>query len=164
MMQMLAKAGVRCYGEYPSFEDELTGIGSLTSDFVHSFEGGAAKVLDPTHHQWPKGDYRFIWMRRNRFEQAKSNVKFLAAMGMRLPKGAVGTLAKSFVADEPRSIRILKATGGEIIYCSFEQALRGDIDHIAEALGIDGDKMRSAIVPRGPECLKGLLEIEQIAG
>lgn len=164
MMQMLNAAGVRCYGEHPSYEDHRANIGGDIASLISDFRGGAIKILDPTYHKWPSDpECVFIWMRRNRFEQAKSNVKFMKAMGIHMPKGAIAQLQKSFVNDEPRALKLIRATGGEIVFCTFEQAIRGEITAVSDALGINPDKMRSVIVPRGPECLRGLLELRQIA-
>ncbi len=170
-MQMLCAAGVRCAGEWPAFEHDACGVqnGKVPRELMEKMRGGAVKVLDPQHIALPRGFiYDFIWMRRNRNEQAVSFFKFLRAVGMPVQdtKWNRAKIADSMKDDEPRAQRILRAHEGHRWYpLRFEDLVdRPDltVELLAKFLGLPPQPMRACIVRRGSACLRGMLEVAQL--
>lgn len=170
MMQMLARGGFKCAGEYPAFEDARAKRGEITHDFLSQFD--VVKVLDPLLCEFPPGfNYVFLWMRRDKTEQAKSILKFLCAIG--LPNidtsvHAVRVMRKSLVKDTPVAIRYLQSLG-PVTVIDFEELVSSPFRAIRKLpFGISmaserAKEMASVVIPRPTHCLKEMLEFKQLA-
>lgn len=168
-MQMLARAGVRCAGRAPAYEDDRTGPAWDAAVF-DDYRGGAVKLLDP-HRPWvdvPRGNYRCIWLDRDREEQAKSQAKLLeTAMGLVVSKSDRNRLEGSLRIDRPKALGYLRRRG-PILELSFERLLVQPHDcaaaiarHVGQALDVEA--MASVRIARHPACLEGMaLELSLI--
>jgi len=77
MMQMLQAGGIECVGEFPSFEIQELNHAPQDSDWWHAKAGKAVKLLDPHFSPVPHDvNCIAIWMKRDFFHQAKSQMKF----------------------------------------------------------------------------------------
>lgn len=170
-MQMLHAAGVRCSGEWPAFESDECNVSHkmVPRDFVLSMDGGAIKVLDPQHIALPAGiRYTFIFMRRNRDQQAVSFIKFLKSAGwpVRDSKCDRAKLAESIAEDEKKAERILRShEGHDWFTLRFEDLIdrtEETLGNLAAKLRLDPLAMRGCVVPRGSKCLPQMLEIAQL--
>lgn len=167
MMQMLCAAGMRCAGDAPGFEPEETlpnGQG-ISPVFCQSMQDGAFKLLDPHRTPLPRGfNYRVIWMRRSRTQQARSMVKMLSAIFPSTSRAAsISSLAESLAADEPIALGGFRELCAPILQVRFEDLIdRPDqtVATVADWLGLDPAKMRPVIRPRSSACLEGLLEFD----
>lgn len=76
MMQALQAAGLKCSGEYPSFEDDATCGKHIPNEYFAGYD--AVKVLDPHYCSFDKEPpIAVLWMSRDFTEQAKSQDKFV---------------------------------------------------------------------------------------
>lgn len=168
MMRMLHAGGIPAYADNLVSCESLN-VNRLPSDtsWLHEAEGHAIKIPEPLHYIPPKDlDWRFIFMRRDYQEQAKSQVKFAnLVMGMDLPARAVKVLARSLADDYPKMLALLKERG-PVLEVSFENLLTQRVEWDAldalDALAgqpLDHAAMVAQIVPRSPRCLPGLLEL-----
>lgn len=169
MMQMLHCGGVRCVGEWPSFEDvKATAMGGTIEDpaWVEGHAHHAAKLLDPQHFTVPAGNHYVIWLDRDGVQQGKSQAKFLRLLSG-IPTGAreARAFAASYAKDRPfamRSLRKAMATARPILSIRFEQllnpshALVSSIRDYLDRPELDIHAMAAAVRPRGPECQPGL--------
>lgn len=172
--QMLAAAGIRVAGDYPSFEPSEMMTARPDPAFLESCEGGAVKLLDPHRTILPRGGaYRFILLSRSKRQQALSSVKFLVAMDM-APKGkqfnekGLDKMRTSLSKDQVTARAELQAHGCPIIPIRFEEIIdQPDVtaSKLADFLGIHQSlvgAMVGAIRPRphGAKNYPGLLEVE----
>lgn len=170
LMQMLAAAGMRCAGDYPSFEpDEL--MENPSEAYVDSWDGGAFKLLDPHRVLLPAGRrYRIIFLTRSRRQQSMSTVKFMALL--QIAKGkldGVGfdRMRESLRKDQAAALHILHEHHCPIIKIRFEDLIEhqlSTVEEICRFLDMDyskhGPTMLKTIRPRRATCYEGLLEIE----
>ena len=79
VMQMLHAGGMACAGEYPAFEPEETNPASFDAAYVAAQPGKEVKLLNLHWQevQLAPAEYRFIVLRRDPREQARSHAKFL---------------------------------------------------------------------------------------
>lgn len=170
-MQMLHAAGVRCVGEWPAFEHDDCNVRNkeVLRELMEEMRGGAIKILDPQIIALPTGFlYDFIWMRRNRNEQAASFFKFLKSVGMPVKDSKYnrGKLANSMEKDEPRAVRILRRHEGHRWYpLRFEDLINMrdmTCELLGKHLGISADRMMSCIAEREASCLHGMMELRQL--
>lgn len=171
VMQMLAAAGVPVTGDavYPGFEDERV-LALLTGGprrWITEARGAAIKFLDPQRYRLPAGPrYKFIWMKRDEREQAKSQIKFMEAMfpgSVRTDRPARLLLAASYAADKPRALaRLAEVSSDPPLTIAFEDLIRSPratADTLAAYIGgLDADKMAACVLPRNPKCYPGLME------
>lgn len=177
MMRMLDAAGI------PIFADdraayESTQVGESLHDpaWLASVDGHAFKLIDPIHHYpIPKANWRFILMRRDVVEQAKSAVKFLKLVqGLDLPPHAVKVLSRKYQNDYPR-MRSILAGRGRVLDVRFEDVLAEPTLTAAKVLAFIGQpadywnnvadnaritRMAEQVIRRSPTCYDGLLEID----
>lgn len=161
MMRMLYEAGMSVYCEQDtlgrSFECTMSQKLPQETSWLNEIEDNTAvKILRPTIYRPPRGfDYKFIHMIRNPVEQAKSRCKLLKADGLGVRK--LHESIKRIRSERAHTRRLLQNLG-EWTELRFEDQITGDIDHIANWLKLDADAMRTAIIPRGPECYDGFIE------
>lgn len=80
MMQMLQAGGMPCCGEFPAFE-LCEHHREYPTEWWHQWHGKAVKLLDPHYSPIPNDvHYVTLWMRRDFYQQAKSQLKFALAM------------------------------------------------------------------------------------
>lgn len=102
---------------------EHGGFSSLTAE---ELDGRAVKLLDSVLHDLiPPADvsWRFIWLDRHPYQQAKSLRKFMADVaGVRVSASAVKDLRDSFVRDRPIALERLRGMG-EVLELRYESVL-----------------------------------------
>lgn len=171
MMSMLHAGGMEVYaGNMDSFET-IRNIELPKFDaFLYDCRGKAVKILDPLYFRPPrsKHNYRFIWMRRNPEEIAKSQFKFFKLENpdavMRV--GNLVNLSNQFRANTKDSLAMLaKYRTPGVLVVPFEEVLVDPIGvaaKVREYLWLDLDEfaMASVVVERGPECYDGWLETQ----
>lgn len=170
-MQMLHAAGVPMYGDdavWPSFEaGEAQKLirGDLT--WLPKAEGRAVKVLDlhrGRHLPGPPVAIKAIWLDREPVEQARSHLKFLAAMLGQVDRSraAVRAMARSIHKDRPRAQAVLATLRADVLRLDFEDLLASPVaaaERIARHVGgLAVAPMADCVVPRAPECLPYMLE------
>lgn len=171
VMQMLSSAGIQCTGEWPAFEDDRfsVDVGDISQRLMETVQGGAVKILDPQLVRLPGGfGYDFIWLRRNRYQQARSMVKFLSAIGLPVDesKKTLKSLRVGFDRDEPAAIKSLRSHAGHRwIEVRFEDLIEqsdATVKTLAEFLSLNPEPMRRCIVPRQSSCLRTMIEVTQL--
>lgn len=159
VMQMLARGGIECIGQWPSFEHEAVRH-HVDAGFIAAAAGKAVKVLDP-HRVGLPGDVRVIWLDRDRREQARSQVKFVAAlMGAHYDRAGRRRLEASLVADTHRCMRVigqrpLMRLRFEVVIADPE-SISWQIQAFIGRDDFDAASAAQAVQPRSPECLPGL--------
>lgn len=177
VMQMLAAAGHPIYGpdqaRAPAYEHPNAMTLPARHDWLADAEGRAVKVLDPQRHRLPaQYRYRVIWCARDPGEQAKSQLKFLAAMfgapvgGRQERRG----MASSNLRDKHRAWEAISLLPhAPMIAVRFEDLIGDPLTSarlIAEFVGIPPEavpKMAACVRPRSPRCYDGMMEIEMLA-
>jgi hypothetical protein len=108
-----------------------------------------------------------VWIDRDVEEQARSQIKFLRAMGV--PADANRKNIRAFVAglrsDRMKSLATLHRLKAEMTFITFEDLLQSPrltAKAIAGAMGapIDIERMIAVVRPRSPTCFPGMLEAE----
>ena len=178
VMQMLAAAGVPTTGRAPSYEaDEVVALDRAElRRWLGERPGHAVKFLDP--HRPTMGppsniDYRVIWLRRERWQQARSQAKF-ATMFLRAGEIGISTVhdfARSYERDEPHALDAWRARTRDIAALDFECIIREPARvalTLCRYLGLVESPsrlraMEAVVQPRSPECYQGFLEIDLLA-
>lgn len=176
MMRMLETGGIEpfCDAEQNrySYETHHTMRLPRENEFLLGCYGKAVKILDPQRHTPPPlHRYRFVWMKRNYREQAKSLVKFMhaAAPATQRLTPKLDRMADSLERDEKVMRPELKAMG-DIIVVRFESLIKRpkhEAQRVASFLNMDGlaaEAMAKVVVKRSPKCYKGLLEAQLMKG
>ena len=79
-MKLLDAGGIEPVAGSCEVSYELGGLMNGELDRL-DLEGCSVKLLDAVLHVgFPKADWKFIWIDRDRYEQAASQVKFLSAI------------------------------------------------------------------------------------
>ena len=169
LMQMLDKAGIKCAGSYPDFEDPR-GMQELDLDWLAGYEG-AVKILDP-HRYLPAirlVDAKAIRLDRDRKQQARSWCKVSRDVVGRKPNREdalrVAKLLKQ--ARKPGVQKLVDVTGSVPLFLTYESVVqhpRVNGEKIARFLGVDLDlgTMASQVISRPTTCLDGLLERDMV--
>lgn len=180
-MQMLDACGIKCAGEFPSFEPtEVTSGSAIQNDWLDEYE--AVKVLDPHRVTFPDlthRDARAIWLDRNPVFQSVSLVKFMVqVMGVpatHIPKDTAGKIVRQMREEIEPALGTLRAKGLPITRLSFERAIECDLGYansLAAALPgplarkISWQATRGCLVPRtaGEQTEPGMdIELKLIA-
>lgn len=122
-MQMLHACGLRCAGDFPSFEPpELNTLHPLPSAaWLSRFD--AIKIIDPHRAAIPQMNAIVLWLDRNPAFQSLSQCKMLRLVGgLDLPTGTQGRIRRSLVSERPRAL--LQFKGLPISILRFEVAVR----------------------------------------
>ena len=158
VMQMLEACGLRCAGEYPSFESPESNHMARALDPAWLAQFEAVKILDPHRSEfapWPDGTH-VVWMDRDPHQQARSAVKMVTMFsGRRFPESAVAKIAASFVADRPEALS--RYAGLPIFIGRFEDAILNTdtfCNALCTFLDLDPASIDGVVVPRknGAEC------------
>lgn len=174
VMRMLDVAGITTIGDRPDWECMATQM-RLEDDpegWALAVQGRAIKLLDAHRHTLPQlGEFDLIWLYRDEREQAKSGLKLMASMFSTIKPDRTQTRAwaAGLRRDTPRAIRSIEDAGApRILSLRFEHIL-GDpfmsAHSICRHLGIDtarAREMASQVIPRGPECLPYMLELNLV--
>ena len=195
VMAMLRLGGMRTLGDQVSGEDDrVLGLPAKWR-FLSEAVGGAVKILDPHRHTPPALsltttmtllrsshgsppltaalvgalseplEYRFIWVSRDKHEQAKSFRKWGLALGMDVPRAQIKPLASGLAHDEREGLKVLRALG-PVLVVRFERLLLGlETVPIVQFVGgkVERVNMDFAVIPRPPECMRGFLETTLLA-
>jgi hypothetical protein len=168
---MLHKGGMEVYAEnFYSYETgEIFQLPSQTG-WLDKAEGKAIKILEPLDFYPPKDrQYRFIVMRRDYKEQARSQVKLLKATtpGFAANRESVFSLADSLKRDMPKLIKMLESyPHSSVTVLAFENLIR--FPHLqAERIarfcgGLDVQAMADQVLKRDVKCLPYFLEMSQL--
>lgn len=171
MMRMLLHGGVPVHADnHVSFEanGDMGRIGHEWG-FLDGCYGKAVKILEPLYAPPPEGHrYRFIMMTRNKYEQAKSWVKFMKTVGMDgVDDDDIQEKLRLSLERDQTPMRDMLSRLGNGIDVSFEDALA---DPVAVGIrlrafldipNLDIPSMARQVVKRGPECLPYMLEEQQ---
>lgn len=118
VMQMLAAGGIPVTGRGPSHEEMPPGAYRHNADFWRSqYSGRAIKVLDPAIRRPPAGlNYRVIWLERDFWQQALSQIKLLQVMEGMVLQSPLKVAAKKFEkinrSERPRNVAFLHRLAG----------------------------------------------------
>lgn len=172
-MQMLHSCGLRCAGEYPAFEapeTETVGRGSIRPEWLLQFD--AVKVLDPHRAPFPGINAMVIWLDRDIYQQASSQVKFVKATSwFDVPASARKSIAKSLKRERPLAISQFK--GMPKLFLNFKDAIANPMmfaqsicDFLGPAWNLEADKMAACVLPRknGSMCEPDLAIEYQLLG
>lgn len=169
MMQMLQAGGMPCCGDFPAFEVHEHRR-EYPSEWWHQWHGKAVKLLDPHYSSLPN-DVHFvtIWLRRDFYQQAKSQIKFALAMMGKDWKGRYGKhdfkkMERQLRREDP--VARAKLSRYPVLQVSFEGLLdnpfvmsRKVIEFLTPfdlAHEIDPRRMSRACYARSPECAEGI--------
>jgi hypothetical protein len=131
----------------------------------------AVKLLDsilyPEHAPLPSARrWMFVWLDRDPHQQARSQVKLLHGIGLRVPAIAVKKLEESYAADRPRALAAL-CDLGPVHVDRYERALSDPAAFAADLaaflgpeLPLDPSAAASVIHRRDARCAS-TLEFEQ---
>jgi len=177
MMQILAKAGIKCAGLYPSYEDTgvLEPVKELRDGFYRGFGAGAIKCVDP--HRFPPPSNMeavVIWMDRNPREQAKSALKlmsYLAPGQVNLSRGMLRLLARSFVEDRSIAQKAGLVRSAPVIEITFEELIEHPLTTVRRVGQFltawyplaDFERGSSVVMNRKSECHPQLLELAMVS-
>lgn len=141
--------------------------------WIDDCDGGAVKMLDPNRAIFPPARaWRFIWLDRDFKEQAKSQLKLMAATmpGHAFDTGrrARAALARSYATDRTICLHRLHALAGTpsgVLMLRLEQILA---QPLTTALRIgawldqpfDASAAADVVLPRSARCYPGMLEVE----
>lgn len=126
--------------------------------------GRSIKLLDwVLHAPLPDADWRFVWLDRDRRQQAKSQVKFISTiMDLDLGPVAPAMFMRSYRTDRPRALARLNDVG-PVHVVAFEdlladptQAMRDVAAFLAPDWTLDPFVAAATIHRRSPECLPDL--------
>ena len=146
VMQMLDAGGVSVVGSGPYYEPVETIWHDFNADWL-SQQTGVVKLLYPIPAvaKFNPGDYRVIWLTRDKDQQAKSFLKF--AMHMRkIPKEDqdVKAIAKDMIEEERVCLNALEKLG-RLMILSFEHIITEPCEAAGKILDffqVDGDVER----------------------
>lgn len=180
-MRMLHAGGVPvfCHSTGPNSRFETPYTNMLPKTFDWLYKGGedgrgclgkAVKILRSDKNTPPRAlKYDFIYLMRNPFEQAKSQVKFIQAHFRVMNEPDVHEIQEIGERVMRKNIDLLRALkeypNQRVHVMQFETVLAdppGEAQRLAEFLGIDDPQaaglMAAVVEKRGPECLPGPLE------
>lgn len=171
VMRMLHKGGMEVYAEnFHSYEtEEIFQLPGQTG-WLDRVEGKAIKILEPLEFPPPKDrQYRFIVMRRDYKEQARSQVKLLKATtpGFAANREDVYRLADSLKRDMPKLIKMLESyPHSSVTVLTFENLIRLpylQAERIARFCGgLNVGEMANQVLKRDIKCLPYFLELSQL--
>jgi hypothetical protein len=171
MMQMLDAGGISIYRDHDKpISNETMDIYRLPHDssWLRDADGKAVKFLDAQNYLPLPADhgYRFIIMKRDSLEQAKSIYKFIHQWH-RVPivpsVASLRTMAASIRKDIKR-VELGVARRGPVLVVRFERLIEDrerEATRVAKFCGLVDAAvylMADAVLDRSPRCLDGMLE------
>ena len=166
VMKMLDVGGMGVFADNnQSYETHLTSYLPLNFAWLDKCENKAIKILDPHIFTPPRTyQYRFIWMRRNFREQAKSQLKFLKALMFPTQRADLSRFVKRLKHDTPKCLSILRQRG-PVLVCCFEDVIKKpdvEANRISKFCGgLNVDAMITVPWTRQTECLPYLAELDE---
>lgn len=170
-MRMLHAGGVEpfCSEEQTGKRFESPWPNRLPSDFdwLRECKGKAVKILRPDIYTPPKPmKYDFIYLMRNPFEQAKSQIKFIKGHFRVVNEPGehdIAEIAERMMNKNAELLRMMKGYPDKRIHVmQFESTINdplGEAEKLATFLGLDTAAAMAAVVERrSPECAPGILE------
>jgi len=164
VMQMLAAAGLRVPGRYPTFESK-TAFADL--DMLDAVKWLGPGVMDADGEQPPTCfGYRVLWLDRDITQQAMSRAKFQRAAGASEMLSRPSIIRQLIPQDLRTGLRtVAKYSGHETVRLNFETLLsqpKWSAQLISDMYDnyLDVDKMAAVVRPRTPRCYPGFLESE----
>lgn len=174
LMAMLTAGGVRAVDGTSTHSGELPDLAAIANLTADQLAGRAVKLLDWTLRAPlpPAPAWSFVWIDRDRVQQARSTVKFLHAIGALrrpnddAPDGAherwasdvrrtILTLDASYRRDRPRALAALRSAG-PVVVLNYEQVLanpRRAVRHLRRiAPNLDGPAAVAAVHQRDGKC------------
>jgi hypothetical protein len=170
LMTMLRAGGMHLfYDEGREWAWETSRVFQLPQDasWLQWARGSAVKLLDVQHYiPLPASErWRFILMRRDPAEQARSMVKFLRQLGG-LDATNNAALAEGIRRDQKLSEKHL-AKRGPVLRVAFEDVLKDpdrEAERIGRFVGLDStaqiESMADQVLERAPANYPGLLETQ----
>lgn len=167
LMRMLNAGGIPAYAEnLVSFETPRIFDLPADSSWLSECEGHAVKLLEPLYLlPLPRLEWRFILMRRNPREQARSQIKFMNMLGTPVPDSALEPLIASLRADLPKMRKTL-GRYGPVLDVSFEEVLERPLEtayrvekFVGKRNALDTNAMAAQVIARSADCYPGLLEM-----
>jgi len=164
VMKMLDAGGVAPVAGTSLVSYELDHLDSFLQLPVDALRGRSVKLLDFALWQgvgtWPVTDWSFIWIRRARGEQARSQQKFHRwALPHLRPVPSTSSLKRSYDRDEPVALSHLRRLG-DVCVLAFEEILTGpstaarDLKAFlgAEHPNFDAHAAAAVVIDRDPAC------------
>lgn len=170
LMRMLYAGGVDVVADTLfGFEDKRANGLPRKWEWFEECRGKAVKVIDP-HRFTPPLDRipsLVVFLTRNPREQAKSICKFAYRVnGDKRARGLAGAIEIDIRRELKPTLQLLarRLKNGSLVTLPFEETIaspRTVATELAQFLGrqLDVDAMVDQVVPRGPECYRGLLEL-----
>jgi hypothetical protein len=163
-MAMLRAGGLDTHGEPPAFEPGDIGVGNDIRDILPKTLGMATKHLEPQLSIWPEVlPAKVILLRRNPYEQARSQVKFLKTCFSSLPTGnrEIRRIREGITRDSETVLQLFKAMRAAVMIVQFEQILAEPLHTSTDIasflqLPLDAEKMAAVVLKRGPQCTPDL--------
>lgn len=163
MMQALQAGGIPTVGDWPAFEPAEAGF-PVDPGWLAAQAGRAVKVLEP--HRSPaamKVPHLAIWMERNLNEQARSQIKMVAALSV---AGATATrrerrlMSEALKHDTRKALALLHPVIARVEYEDLVERPVAVMHRIARRLPpgwrLDPEKAAAVIHRRDPRCAPGL--------
>lgn len=171
MMRLLHTRGIPVLADnHTSFEFDMATRLPKDSAWLESAGGKAVKILEPGVFIPPRGQpYDWIWMSRNPYEQARSNVKFLRQV-LRVPADSAyrKKLERCIRQETPGLQKQLAGyPDSRFIEVSFEHLLEDPKRELARVnsafdLSVDCEVAAVEVINRSPNCLDGFLELRYL--
>lgn len=165
VMTMLDAGGFPVSGPRPSYEPSgVWNAGRPDMPWMAAQAGRAVKWIDPTHHFTLPGRLEakpvIILMERRPREQARSQVKLIGSMAMKLGRPAEKAIERSIRRDTP--IMRAQLRGSATVHIiEFEDVLDdpsaaarelGRLVRIHFDRGFDAETAARVVIPRHPSC------------
>lgn len=166
-MQMLHAAGVECVGNGPFFEDERSSFSKFDADWLADQEGKAVKVLGIHQVKMKPANYRFIVLKRNPNEQAKSQTKFYETVIKQKSDASQKGLKSQVKKHYARCLNKARLKG-PVLELDFEDMINNPVYAIAKICQFMdlkptecGQKMLECVIKRNTDCLP-TMQIESV--
>lgn len=165
VMKMLHRGGLEpyCDGNFSSYEHPALGGPQDFRVWLPKLSGKVAKVLDPHHSHWPNPvGANILWLDRDTREQAKSQVKFLKAVGVPVQGQAWRNIQRGLIADRFKALDLLVSAQADLLFLRFENLLQFPLmqaDRIAQFLDLPSEAasaMADVVIRRSPRCAPNL--------
>lgn len=162
LMRMLDAGGIPPVEGSQPISYELPTIDLLGRLDTKDVIGHASKILDfvihPDFRMVLGPQWRFLWLDRNRTQQARSQIKFIETIGgVPLGPDAEAALVESYRRDRPRALRLLGALG-QVTTFKYEHVLTDPlgaaykIQQAVEPLDFDPVAANCVVHDRDPAC------------
>lgn len=183
LMRMLDAGGIPAYADgRVTFESARVAESMKAGHrarwgWLEEARGHCIKILEPLHiSPFPAlPDMRFILMRRNTLEQTRSVAKLFYVMGDHKIADTLSDPthqhihADSIARDWPKMLEKLE-TRGPVMVVDFEHVLQMPV-LVADQIdafckwqpALDVQAMTNVVIPRGPLCYPGMLELQYLA-